>query len=290
MTNVPSLPPWVAPPAGFPDIAELLDLLDEAIARRAKLARSTEIEAAVELANDLTAGSGELPAGRAGWVVDDLSSATWAAAMWSAAQDELDVLNEQNEEYLASIDRWYKAARRRPALTAAFFAQQLETWALDQRATNPKRATFPLPGAVVRTTQHKPKVVVLKGNEKAAAAKVIEWGWPLDAVQLTGVYVDPMRARLRPAVHVVGLLSCNHRADWYLAPGVNPESIVGTGVLCEEMHYEVDDDGEPLEDPVSATVASITVGWAVIDVDGDPVDAPAFAIDPPHLTAKIGRP
>lgn len=209
-------------------------------------------EWANELDEAIAAGA-EVPEPVRPWVPTSEGEAEWAARKLAVLLGRAREVREQATAWHARITEWADGELGRVLPGVTFFDRRLQEYGLAQRATNPKRATIPLPSAVIATTM--PKTPTVELVDEDAFAK-----WALDFLDgavyeaVTSTKVHALISEIRKIVEV------------------KPGPIVCNDCLGEIVHV---DDGD---------------GWRHVDVDNEcagvePV--PTFVVMMPGTGERI---
>lgn len=222
--------------------------------------------------------------GRVRWRITDPGGAEWAARHWAAAQAEVDAITARTTEWIEQIREAAAAEARDHLVTAAFMAQHLRRWALEQREVT-GRATVHLPSAKVVTRETKPSV-----RPDTNPLEVIRLAsWAMEAGHPEVVRYEPRVRDLAkvtsPAQRVVLDLDCGHQAVLFREVDAAPIDWEASLAGCEACTTlgEGNDAGV-----VSAKVERQTIDFVVIDEHGEVV--PGAVVDPAHITASVARP
>lgn len=238
-----------------------------------------------------------------GWRIEDDDQAEWALRKMLEAEDQLRVLNDQLESWLAPIKAWHDRTTKRPNATLSFFTERLEDYAVRrQQAGGPK--TLPLPSGTLKVTESKPCAEVADDDELAAQLTTMleslespAWTEALAKAELAmddlvrvaaKVYVGPLRKLVTvgevPDGNVLReTYSCGHWRSMDFSG--TPEDVPGVGESVECSLCEPDPiDGYPTVAVVEAEVMP-RMRWAVLGPDGQ--ELPGAVVNPGGLKPKV---
>lgn len=172
-------PPIPAALAGEPEVAEGLE----------ELAELEPGAVAVLLMQDeaqVAQGEESSPVARAArWTITDEGSAEWAMRRLASAEQTITQATLLADEWRSRIDGWLADRTRVARNQAAFFAGQLERFALELRAVDERRKSLPLPSGTVRTTRRAAQAVLIDEMAFVAWALRSLEGETLEAVVRT---------------------------------------------------------------------------------------------------------
>lgn len=239
----------------------------------------TAVDLADEAAIDVDDAVHQLHQEHPRWRCEDDGGAEWALRHVVRADQELQHLQAQANDWAARIQQWFDHRAKPLLATKAFMEGQLTRYALDRRDQDPKIKSLVLPSGAVRTTAHKPAVTV------ADEAEVLRWLHDQGGVLLQDVapeqprrvYVNPLRDHVQP-VEVIDhaklvLANTAEVVEWKAEDGAR----------CPQVG-----DGWPTPDQATDLVARVEVlatHWEAQDQHGRPV--PGAVVEPGRVTVKV---
>ncbi len=135
------------------------------------------------------------------WRVTDLGSAEWAMSKCAQAEAELQLLGAQAALWSRRIQDWYAEAARPLEAKVGFMSAQLERYAIEVRAEDPKRKSVKLPSGTVKTTAKAARLVV---TDEDAAKEWARENHPeaINVRTTETVLVGVLKERTRPVQYV----------------------------------------------------------------------------------------
>lgn len=219
MDETPIPPQFLQPDPDAPPISE--EEWDE-IMRTAE-AEAADFGVSVEEVFDL----GVQTASR--WKIESEADAQWAMAQLAALNAEMEAVTDQSAAWLAQIVKWVEDVTRQSKRRALFFEGQLIRWGHEQRAANPKKATFKLVAGDVATTNRK-ATIEIEDQEAVIAWLKTHYNGQL-VRKKEDVLVSDLRGitQIRDRVMYSTVeLACGHQAN------VEGKSTIGEMVSCPE--------------------------------------------------------